>query len=285
MAYKDYIYRLGNSNEHEIRFKGLTGAKGEKRTPKKKRTSEEIARINQINKEVRVRRLLKLNFQENDMWCCFKYPSGTRLSVEEIMNDRKYFMDRLRIEYAKAGETFKWISRLEVGEHGGLHFHMVMNRIWNVQTDVIISKCWKRTLERSFKRRKVLGKTDGLADYKTMYEAGGFDGLAKYICKKPEKDTEEYHQLSLFKEPDRRKLTQVSTSRNLVRPVPEIKEYKVRTVKKIIEEGPKPTKGYYIDWDSIVKGVNPFTGLSYIKYSEIKLEINEERPRDKRGVP
>lgn len=50
----------------------------------------------------------------------------------------------------------------------------------------------------------------------------------------------------------------------------EHRKYLLRTVRKIIDTGPKPTEGYYIDKNSLKMGVNLYSGLSYIKYTEIR---------------
>ena len=61
-------------------------------------------------------------------------------------------------------------------------------------------------------------------------------------------------------------------SRNLEKPGPEVKEFKRRTVQKMITEGPEPTKGYFIDKDTLVCGINPYTGYSYLHYREYRLD-------------
>ena len=48
--YKSKKYKSINNIEHQISYKGMYGAKGEKRSPRKKKTSAEIERQNQINK-------------------------------------------------------------------------------------------------------------------------------------------------------------------------------------------------------------------------------------------
>ena len=90
----------------------------------------------------------------------------------------------------------------------------------------------------------------------------------------------------MFEEKEQKKLLKISTSRNLIRPEPEKKEYHRLTMKKILLEGPVATPGYYIDKDSIVSGINPFTGLSYLKYTEIRLNpIDDKHPPESRGIP
>ena len=109
----------------------------------------------------------------------------------------------------------------------------------------------------------------GNVNCQPMYEQGNFKALADYMTKKPDKGIK--GQLSLFETEEQKAFKKFSTSRNLKRPVPEKKTFTRRTVRKILAEGPKPRRGYYIDKDSIVIGVNQFTGYSYIRYTEYSL--------------
>ena len=112
--------------------------------------------------------------------------------------------------------------------------------------------------------------THGRINYELLYESGGYADLAEYIVKQPTEEIE--GQLSMFTEDERKKLVSYSTSRNLIRPQPERKEYRRWTLKELVENGPKPTPGYYIDKDSIVCGVNRYTGMSYYRYTEYRIE-------------
>lgn len=105
--------------------------------------------------------------------------------------------------------------------------------------------------------------------YTNIYEQGGYEALAEYITKKPDEEME--GQLSLFPEEDRKAFRTYSSSRNLVRPEPERKHYARRTLRKLFEEGPTPTPGFCIDKNSIIYGINPYTGMSYYRYTEVKL--------------
>lgn len=274
MAYNKKIYRFRDSNEYEFTFKGKHGAKGEKRAKKKKLTKEEMKRQNQTNRVIRTRRIIKANFTVGDLWCCLKYPKGYRIAIEEVKKDLKKFLKMLRKNYKDKGQQLKFVYRMEIGAHGGIHIHILVNRIWHVQTDMILLKAWEKVLELrkiSAKRRK------GLLDYKSIYDSGGYQGLAEYIVKQPEEDSEEYKQLSLFAPVQQKQLLSISSSRNLIRPEPQVKEIKHFTMRTIIENGPKPKKGYYIDKDSIVSGINPYTGMSYLKYTEVRIRGKRER--------
>ena len=266
-------WTFDNSNEYEYKYKGIYGARGEKRQKRRKPTREEMEKVNQRNKETRIRRLIKANFSEKDLWCCMKYPGGVRMKPPDVKKDIQRFLRALRGEYKKRGSELKFIYRMEVGSKGGVHFHIIVNRIWSDQTDVILQECWSRALKHSAaSERGQPIESQGLVDFRPLYESGSYENLAEYITKKPREDTEEYKQLSFFDEDDQRALTSVSTSRNLVRPQPERKEYVRRTVRRIIEEGIKPSPGYFVDKDSVYIGTNPFNGYTYIKYTEIRLK-------------
>ena len=252
--HKQEVYRFYNSIEYEYKFIGKYGAKGEKRAPKTKATPEQIKKQNQRNREKKVRRLIKANFHPYDFWNCLKYPAGTRKTTEEYKKDLKDFLDKMRKEYKKLGEVFKFIYRMEISTKGGIHLHILVNRLKKTDTDVLIQKCWKH----------------GRVNFQSIYECGGYERLANYIVKQPDELEEE--QLSLFPEEERKQYVKYSTSRNLVRPEPERKVYTRWTLRKLIEEGPKPTPGFYIDKESIVCGINPYTGMSYYHYTEYRIK-------------
>lgn len=241
-----------NSIEYEYKWAGRYGAAGEKREKRKAATPEQMARQNQLNRENRVRRLMKANFRGNDLWVTLKYPAGTRKAVDEVTADMRKFLKKLRGAYKKRGDTLKFIYRLEIGSRGGIHVHILVNRLAGEEhTDILVNECW----------------TPGRIHYEPIDE--GFERLAAYIVKEP--DDAQAGQLSLFPEDEKNKLIKYSTSRNLIRPKPERKLFKRRTVRKLIEEGPKPSDGFYIDKSTLHSGINRFTGYSYLRYTEIRI--------------
>lgn len=250
-------YLFKTSIEYEYKWVGNYGAKGEKRKPKEKETPEQIKRQNQINKETRVRRLIKMNFTEDDFWVTLKHPRGTRITIEEAQKEMNTFVRRLRAKYKKMDEELKFISRLEIGKRGGIHAHIIINRSkGRPDTDRLIREAW----------------TFGTVHFEGLHEAGGYVQLASYICKLPPDDN---GQIEMFSEQEKRALGKYSRSRNLKEPVKERKVYRRWTVRRLIEEGPKPTQGYFIDKDSIRQGVNRYTGMSYLYYTEIKIKRRE----------
>ena len=246
MYWKDK-WTFPDSNEYEIKYAGRYGAKGEKRAKKAKATPEQIEKVNQRNREKKVRRLIKLNFKVNDLWCTLLYPAGTRKSVEEVKRDLERFLDSLRKKYKRRGEELKFIYRMEIGARGGIHIHILVNRIRD--GDLLIQSSWK----------------PGRVNYEGMQE--DITALAEYIVKKPQGTAKEHIEES----EDPKAYMKYSSSRNLIRPEPERKLYTRWTVRDLIDNGPKPTPGYYIDKDSIVSGVNKYTGMSYFYYTEKKV--------------
>lgn len=246
-------WKFKNSIEREYKHAGKYGAKGEKRQKKKKPTPEQIKKQNQTNRENKMRRLIKANFSKGDFWATLKYPEGAKITIEQAEKDMRNFKDRLKRRYKKCEEELKCIYRIEIGKRGGIHIHMIVNRIWGAQTDVILQECWKQ----------------GRVYFESLYEAGGFRKLAAYIVKQPDEETE--GQLCMFDEQERKQLIKYHSSRNLVRPQPEKKLYSRRTLRKIIECGPQPEKGFYIDKSTIKSGVNPFTGMSWLRYEECRV--------------
>lgn len=255
MGYTVETYRFGSSNEIEIKWKGNYGAKGEKRQPRKKATPEQIEKQNQRNRENLVRRLIKANFTEGDLWCTLKYLAGTRKTFEEYKKDVKRFLDKCREWWKKRGSPFKYIYRLEIGKKGGVHLHMICNRLepekGKPDTDELLQKAW----------------THGRINFESLYDAGGYQSLAEYLVKRQETEG----QISMFSKKELRAYRDYHPSRNLVRPEPEVKEYKRRTVRSIALDPPEPTPGYYVDKSSIRQGINPYTGLSYCHYIEYRI--------------
>jgi hypothetical protein len=258
MAYRVDIWRFRDSTEYEYKYAGRYGAAGESRAKRKKATPEQVRQQNRRNRETRMRRLIKANFRSSDLWITLKYPAGTKKSIEEAANDLKNFLRKLKRRYNRAGHDLKYIYRIEIGKKGGVHVHLIINRVNG--SDLMIQSAWQQ----------------GYFNITPMYETGDFKALAEYIVKEPPEDG----QMMLLDDTEKKKVTRYSTSRNLIRPVPETKEYKRRTVERLIRNGIRPSAGYHIDEDSIVTGTNPYTGMSYIYYTEIRI-----RRTGKRGDP
>ena len=261
MAYRHDTYKYKNKKiiEHEFKYAGRYGAKGEKRAQRKKATPEQMKKQNQYNREKLVLRKMRNNFKRGDLWITLKLKKGERVSAQEILKIREKFLRQLRGVYKKRGRALKYMCRIEIGERGGIHIHILVNRIKGTPgTAEVISQIWGRL-------------TGGHVNYAPVYEEGHFKDLADYLVKKPKEEIT--GQLTLFGTEEERKIfSEYTCSKNLELPEKETHDYKHWTLRKLVENGPEPKPGYYIDRDSIRHGKNPYTGMSYYYYTELRLE-------------
>lgn len=214
---------------------GRYGAGGQKREKKKKATPEQIKKQNRSNKVKSIRRYILGNFSPGDYWitltCSKDYrPPGMKEAIEQ----RKKFLEKLRAGYRKAGYELKWMAVTERGSRGGVHHHMIINRI--PDGDKMIKELWPY----------------GKAFMELLYDDEGFRKLAEYMVKQTEEAAE----------------AKYSHSRNLVKPVPEVRYYKKLSKIRI-------PPGYYLEKESLVEGINPVTGYPYRHYALVKVKKRE----------
>jgi len=246
--YERKKYFFEQSIEVEESHTGKYGAPGQARAKRQKATAVQIAKQNQRNREKGIRRLIKKNFFPNDYWITLTYRKGERPpDIEAAKRDFRIFLDRLRRRYKKKGAVLKWILVIEVGSRGGIHHHLIVNRV--PDGDILITKCWDH----------------GGVHLELLYQRGDFRDLADYIAKQPDPD-------------DAIREKYFSRSRNLEIPIPERRIMKRPTW----SENPKPPKGYYLEKESLYQGINPVTGHRYRHYTFIKME---ERKGYGRGKP
>lgn len=259
MYWVDTFY-LGDHIMREYKYCGTQGRKGEKRAPRNRRSSLATQRYNQKQRERKVQREIAANFNEGDLWITLKLPKGTVITPQELKEKFSKFAEKVRYQYQKRGQKFKWIRRMEIGEQGGAHIHMVVNRIED--SDKIMEEAWMKA-------------ANGHVNLQLMYESDGWAELARYICKMP---TEEIQgQLSLFPEEDRKTFIDVYTSKNLIRPKPVRKKYNHWTMRKILEGDYKPEKGFMVIKDSVEIGENPW-GYTTLTLMEKRIKPEPRSP-------
>lgn len=290
MAYREWIYKSPWGIEHVIQYKGTYGGKHEKKADHEKPTKEQLRRQNQKNKENRVRRTLQLNFRPGDWWITLKYPKGTRKPIEEVMEDFRGFVKTMRRVYRRGNTDLKYIYRVEIGRRGGIHIHLVMNRLNDPRGDLILSDAWTRARGMTPIEDMLddgLCPADGLAHLDHVRAVGNGKELAEYLVKEQPTELEDGTKLS---REEMKQTQKYGSSRNLQRPVPEVKTYNHWTLRSILNLGPDGmnatrnrhrTEGYAVDKDSWVEGVNPYTGLSYLSYMEVPIR-REQWNREKR---
>lgn len=235
---KQWIFT--DSIEVEEGYTGRYGAPGMPRQKKRKATPEEIKKINQYNREKLIRRLIKENFSLYDYWATLTYEKGKRPTPQEMKKDTQRAIRKIRSEYRRNGHELKYIIRMGIGEQGGPHIHILVNRISGPDygTDIILTKCWER----------------GHVYFTTTYEYGGYRKLANYIAK----PLEEW-------EPET--LKRYTRSRNLTIPKPKVKKWKADRWKEA-----KAPDGWYIEKETFQEGINPVTGKRYRHYIMFKAE-------------
>lgn len=160
------MYRFKNFIEVEEYHDGRYGAPGEKRQKKKKPTPEQMEKVNQMNREKRIRWRLREYFKENDYFTVLTYRKSDRPpDMEKAKKDFKKFIRKIRDWYKNKGYELFWMRNIERGTKGAWHIHLIINRIEG--TDIMLSKAWPY----------------GKVVNQLMYEKGGFADLAAYIAK------------------------------------------------------------------------------------------------------
>lgn len=278
MAYREWIYKSPWGIEHVIQYKGVYGGRHEKRADHEKVSKDQIRRQNQKNKENRVRRTIQLNFKPGDWWLTLKYPKGTRKPMEEVLSDFRDFIGRMRRRYGKLGVQMKYMYRIEIGKRGGIHVHVVMNRLADPRGDLLISDAWTRARSATPIEDMLedgLCPADGLAHLDHVRAVGNGKELAEYLVKEQPEVLEDGTRLS---RDEMKQASKYGSSRNLLRPAPEVKTYNHWTLRTLLDLGAEGmntkknryrTEGYAVDKDTWVQGVNPYTGLSYLCYFEV----------------
>lgn len=234
-------YDMGWVKQVHKYYPGNYGAPGVPRAKKVKRTPEDIARQNEINRENRLQRLILANFHEGDWHLILKYKPELRPeSFMEAKRQVQRFLSQMREAYKKKGQPFKYIYVTERGKRGACHHHLIIEDIadQNLNTKKLVLKYWQY----------------GSKAFIPLYEDGEFEDLASYIVKK---ETKEENTGCGY-----------SRSRNLI--VPEAKKEVIRSRRWKPE--PSPEKGYYIIPESLINGTNRVTGYPYQKYSMRRIE-------------
>lgn len=247
MKTRRITYEFENAIEREEYLDGRYGAPGEKRSKKKKATPEQVAQVNQWNKEKKARHRLRKYFKVNDYFFTLTYPKEERPpDMKTAKADFREFYKVVGKEYRKRGAELRWIRNIECTSTGNWHIHVVINRI--PDTDLIISQAWDH------------GK---VRDKQLLYDKGEFKALAQYITKDA-KTQEKYVDKGVL---DHKIIeSNYSTSRNM--PLPEPKKDKLERWPK----EPKPKKGWYIDKESYFEGINKVTGFPYRHYTMLRLQ-------------
>lgn len=210
----------------------------ESRLEKKNLTTEQQEQVNIRQTIEHLRWLLNENFREGDAHVEFTFKLECRPDTyDELVKYKDKLIKKLRREYRKQGKELKYVYVLEAGKRGAFHIHMVINDV-NLRT---LKDCWPY----------------GRIFTSTLDETGQYGKLASYLIKEKGKKKVENYGGKAY-----------SPSRNLKRP--EV-EKKVIWNRDFYKEDPEPEPGYYIDKESINRGLTK-DGYPFLEYILVKIE-------------
>ena len=184
------------------------------------------------------------NFKPKDWHLVFTY-AGDEPSQEQAKADREALIKSLRNLYKRLGIALKWVTATEY-MHERIHHHMVITYAPFEE----ISALWSH----------------GDVRPSSLKQNRNYRKLAVYLIKETSKT---------YNQPGSVTKRRYSCSRSVV--TPEVKRDFVGFVE--LADDPKPVRGYYIDEDSVRRGVHEVTGYPYLEYDMISLS---EEPRLKR---
>lgn len=262
MPYVERITRAGKTIEVERYFTSRYKKKGIKRGDKVRPTTEQQKKINTRKAERELRLLINANYGYGDYHLVLDYirrKGEPPRTGEQMRSDMDLFLRECRKEYKKAGLNFKYIHVMEIGEKRARHHHLVVNR-----TDTkILQKCWYKAYE-GHNRIKVFPLDD----------SGQYAELAAYLIKYTDKHRKEKDGALQKK--------RWNCSKNLVRPEPEIR---IVSDREYFRAEAKPIKGYYVDKNSISRGVHSpeYFGYGYFRYTLIELAEGSREMPEKKG--
>lgn len=209
---------------------------GGKRKKKEDISPESKKKANIRAAETKLRRLMNHNFRDGDYLVRLDFskdnrPEGSADMYKEMTN----FIRRLKNRYIKAGMELKYIFTQEIGPKGGRHIHMMMNKC---EVDWI-RKCWKV----------------GGIHIDPLYSNNQYAKIASYFMKYAQRTEDTEGKLAGKK--------YFYRSQNLK--MPPVKK-RVISANSFRNE-PQKKSGYYLEEDSVIKGVNELTGYEYFCYT------------------
>lgn len=198
-------------------------------------------------------RIIDLNFGPGDLWIMLSYPAKRRPSTEQIREDMRRFLQRLKRKYQKEGVTFKYVFSAGRGSRGAAHFHLVLPKfdietIRNIWADIVNEGKWVKT------------------NFDPMSKLADYELIASYIIKNSEETF--YSDDPVYKK-------RYCMSGNI-----ENKEVKPKIIKaKEFRKEPPERKGYYIDKERSYSWVNKY---GYLFQYTVYVKLSRGRPDKKR---
>lgn len=235
--YREVTYKLGSEiievkKYHPAQY----GAPGQKRKKKRFLTPEAVKAQNEKNRIRHIQNLILCNF-DGGYHIVLRYLDGHHpKNYEEAEKNLMSFLRSAGKSIKDKGTKFHYIAVSERGKRKGhLHHHVIVQNLEDVN---IIAECmnaWKRF--GTFTIHPMSAE---------LYDKDYAD-LAAYIVKKETKEEQSgsrYH-----------------VSRGLKKPEVINKETYFGEIRE-----PEAPKGWFIDYSTLIEGINPYTGKKYQRY-------------------
>lgn len=245
MPYIKSICRAGKTKEIAKYYTRRFQPKGEKRSPKKKETTERQYKINDRQLERKLTYILNANFDDTSRYVTFSYKVENRPDPETLVRQKRELLKKMRKVYKAEGKELKYVEAAEVGERGAVHIHMVINDIDMRK----IEKLWKY----------------GFVTSKPLDSSGQYRKLAEYFIKYFQKTRKTAEQVQK---------KAYNCSRNLKRPEPQKHVMRGERFKKDI----RVPKGWYLDKESISEGITA-DGYEFFRYMIVRIPGYKRSPR------
>lgn len=244
MPYIESVCKAGNTIEIERYYTARYGRRGQKRSQRRKPTSEEQRQINNRLAEKKLRRLINANFVPGDYHLVLSYdhPKGTEpRTPEEMKEDIRKFLRGMRKEYRFMETELKYIHVPEIGKKGARHHHLIINKV----DAAIICRNWKH----------------GFVHINPLDSSRNYVKLASYLIKYANETVGTEQGITGKR---------WNASRNLIHPQPVVKQITSREWFRTSATVPHKYKGRYeVDKATIESGtISPeYGGYGYFRYT------------------
>lgn len=248
MGYRKRTVQAGGSIEIRKSYCPWDGERRKKKEREPGGTPEAVKRENERRARETLRWLIAANFGVGDFHLTLTFRQQERPAEEEgLKKVIQKFLRKLRKMYNENGKELKYIWTAGIGERGGVHVHMICNAEIPLAG---IQAAWNSGMVRAV----------------TLDDKGQYEGLANYLIENFKETRED--GMELFK--------RWACSRNLAKPTIKTEDVRATTWREAI----KPPKGYYLDRDSVRRGVDAF-GYPWMEYRFLK--IRQEKKSGTKG--
>lgn len=255
--YIEKTTKAGKTIEVERYYTYRVYKPGERRAPKKEKSSEKIQEANERHATKNLRQIMNANFDENSLYLTqeyFKEPGKDYVTPEEMKADMKSFLAKVRRLYRRHGAELRYVWVAAVGKRSARHFHTVMTGIPSMDYRQLrdeLQKIWDSIYMARYSNRSQI-------HLEYLY-GDNYGQLAAYFIRQSKVTWE-----TLGKKIGKR----WNSSRNLEKPKVEKKIIGYKAFRK----EPKALKGYYIDKAYTRSGIGgaEYGGYEYLSYILIK---------------